>query len=105
MHRFGRALITTAFASMISGGTASADDNPPAPAPSPDAPPAAPSPDPAPAAPSPDPAPPAPDEHPIATTGRVIDNLGRPIAGATVTVEGSTDHVTTDKGGRFKLVA
>ncbi|HEY4058574.1 MAG TPA: TonB-dependent receptor [Kofleriaceae bacterium] len=41
----------------------------------------------------------------IEVSGRVIDALGRPVAGATVTVENATEHVTTDKAGRYKTIA
>ncbi len=51
------------------------------------------------------PAPPARDVTPISTTGRVIDKLGKPIRGATVTVEGSDVTATTDKRGRFFIKA
>lgn len=48
------------------------------------------------------------DEAPsqqIEVTGRVIDALGRPVADATVTIENQTDHVATDKHGRFTIAA
>ena len=35
----------------------------------------------------------------------MIDPLGHPIAGATVTVEDATEQATTDRDGRFKIVA
>ncbi len=51
----------------------------------------------------------ADDEAPVAetiqVTGRVIDNLGRPIRNAIVTVEGSTDSVKTDRAGNFTTTA
>jgi hypothetical protein len=52
-------------------------------------------------------APPAlPIELPIAPiTGRVTDASGKPIAGAKVGAEGSTDVVQTDRDGRYELEA
>jgi TonB dependent receptor/TonB-dependent Receptor Plug Domain len=41
----------------------------------------------------------------IAVSGRVIDKLGRPIRGASVSLEGSDQKITTDRGGRFKIQA
>jgi hypothetical protein len=62
-------------------------------------------PDPAPTAPT-EAAPAAPLELPIAgITGRVIDTAGKPVAGANVTVEGTTDTTQTDADGRFELEA
>ena len=50
---------------------------------------------------------PAPDQPPAVATqkvsGRVIDAYGKPIAGATVGVEGGTVTVKTDKLGKFHL--
>jgi hypothetical protein len=56
---------------------------------------------------SPPPAQPAPNpEAPIVTiTGRVIDALGRPVAGAKVSVDGGSETATTDKSGTFRLSA
>jgi TonB dependent receptor-like, beta-barrel/Carboxypeptidase regulatory-like domain/TonB-dependent Receptor Plug Domain len=39
----------------------------------------------------------------LAVDGRVIDALGRPVANATVTVEGTTNATRTNKAGRFHL--
>lgn len=41
----------------------------------------------------------------IAVSGRVIDEAGRPIRGATVVAEGSETRVATDRNGRFRLQA
>ena len=62
--------------------------------------------EPTPGAPPPAPAA-APDaELPVATiTGRVIDALGRPVAGAKVSVEGGTETATTDRTGTFRISA
>ncbi len=46
-----------------------------------------------------------PAEPQPTTSGRVIDNLGRPIRGATVMVDGTTREVTTDRAGRFEIDA
>jgi hypothetical protein len=50
-------------------------------------------------------APPAlPHDLPIATvTGRVIDDLGKPVAGASVGIEGGTETVKTDRDGEFRI--
>jgi hypothetical protein len=48
---------------------------------------------------------PAPDEPIIATTGRVIDKLGKPIRGATVSAEATGVSTTTDRYGRFTIKA
>ena len=53
----------------------------------------------------PTPPPPPPDAAPIRTTGRVIDKLGKPIRGATVTVSGTDVTATTDRRGRFVIKA
>ena len=41
----------------------------------------------------------------IQVTGRVIDALGRPLAGATVGIEGQPATVRTDRRGRFRIAA
>ena len=47
-----------------------------------------------------------PAESPVATiTGRVIDALGKPVAGATVNVDGGTETTKTDRSGQFKISA
>jgi hypothetical protein len=72
----------TFFTVLAWAGSAAAQEPPPAP----------------PAAPSPD--------APVATiTGRVIDALGRPVAGARVSVDGGTEITTTDRSGAFKISA
>ena len=81
MHRVGRALVALASAWLLST-EASAQ---PAPA---DAPPAE--------------APPAPK---ITATGRVIDQLGRPIRGAQIKIEGAAEGVLSDADGRFTIEA
>lgn len=49
---------------------------------------------------------PLPHDLPVATiTGRVIDALGRPVAGATVSVEGTSESATTGRDGRFRISA
>ncbi|HEY6177164.1 MAG TPA: TonB-dependent receptor, partial [Kofleriaceae bacterium] len=48
--------------------------------------------------------PPAPVQT-ITAAGRVIDQLGRPIRGAQVKVEGASEGATTDADGRFTIVA
>ena len=80
MHRVGRILVAVASAWPIAGGVAIADE--------PAGPPVT-----------------SPDPQPITVTGRVIDNLGRPIGKVTVTLEGATEHATTDRDGRFQIVA
>jgi hypothetical protein len=97
MHRSGRALAIASVV-IVMGGLAIAQPDSPAPTPAP--PPADVPPDAADAGPVD-----APPPEPIEVTGRVIDNLGKPIAGAQVQVEAATDHVTTDKAGMFKLKA
>jgi len=82
VHQVGRALIVFA-ALWISGGIASAQE--PTPSPPSD--------------------PPVDSEEDITVRGRVIDNLGRPIRKATVTVEGTFDEATTDKDGFFEIAA
>jgi outer membrane cobalamin receptor len=42
---------------------------------------------------------------PVATAGRVIDVNGAPVANASIAVEGSDAHATTDKNGFFSLIA
>jgi hypothetical protein len=54
---------------------------------------------------APPPSAPAQDAPVIAVTGRVIDALGKPVAGATVRVEGSTESTTTERDGKFELSA
>jgi hypothetical protein len=56
-------------------------------------------------APAPEPAPEPPAAEATQVRGRVINALGRPIKGARVSVEGQSDSVTTDGGGRFKITA
>jgi Carboxypeptidase regulatory-like domain/TonB-dependent Receptor Plug Domain len=69
-------------------GTAAAQEPAPQP-PSPAAPPAVPSP-----------------EAPIASiAGRVIDELGRPVANATVSVDGGGATARTDRDGKFEIAA
>jgi hypothetical protein len=41
--------------------------------------------------------------QPIAVSGRVIDALGKPIRGASVTLEDGSAKTTTDREGRFEL--
>ncbi len=41
----------------------------------------------------------------VSVAGRAIDALGRPVRGATVTIEGTATQVITDAAGRFKLSA
>ena len=64
--------------------------------------------------PEPGPPPPPPDQPPpeqpappqlIKVTGRVTDEKGKPVRGATVTLEGQTAHATTDAKGKFTLDA
>jgi hypothetical protein len=48
----------------------------------------------------------APTDAPVQTiTGRVIDALGKPVAGATVTVEGGSTTVKTARDGTFQISA
>jgi len=76
----------TFFTVLAWAGSAAAQEPPPA---TPPAPATAPSPD-----------------APVATiTGRVIDALGRPVAGAKVSVDGGTEITTTDRSGAFKISA
>src|SRR5260221_8258978 len=97
------ALVTIAVALLLWSGGAFAQAPPDAgadagAASSPDA-------GPAPGAPPPDAGiPDAPPATPIAVTGRVIDNLGRPMKGVSVSLEGGA-NVTTDATGRYKLDA
>src|SRR4051794_29121525 len=50
--------------------------------------------------------PPPPHELPIAkVSGRVIDAFGKPVASATVSVEGGTATTTTDRTGKFEISA
>jgi len=54
--------------------------------------------------PPPGPAPPA--VLPVASiTGRVIDAFGKPVASATVSVEGGTETAVTDRNGKFRISA
>ncbi len=49
-----------------------------------------------------------PPEAPVTTipvTGRVVDIMGKPVRGAKVKIEGSTDEVQTDANGRFIIQA
>jgi len=80
MDRVGRALRMVASTWLIWGGSASADDEPAG-------------------------APVTAADEELTVTGRVIDNLGRPVRRATVNVEGTFDDVVTDKDGRFEIVA
>lgn len=41
----------------------------------------------------------------LAVTGRVIDALGKPVAGASVGIEGGTEKVKTDRDGAFRIPA
>ena len=51
-------------------------------------------------------APAPPHELPVATiTGRAIDAFGKPVAGADVSVEGSSEAVKTERDGRFRISA
>ena len=47
----------------------------------------------------------APDAPVLLVTGRVIDALGKPVAGATVRVEGTSETTTTERDGKFQLSA
>src|SRR5688572_23810681 len=80
MHQVGRALIVAVSTLWISGGVANAQEPPTE-------------------------APPVASEEDITVRGRVIDNLGRPIGKATVTVEGTFDEALTDKDGFFEISA
>ncbi len=53
--------------------------------------------------PSPDPAPPVADVPPIDVSGHVLDSLGNPLAGASVTLKGSKRGTETDLHGYFIL--
>jgi TonB-dependent receptor-like protein/carboxypeptidase family protein len=58
--------------------------------------------------PAPPPAPPTapgPDAPVAPVTGRVIDALGRPVAGARVSVDGGSEATTTDRSGAFRISA
>lgn len=102
-----RALVVGS-AVLLSGGLAAADEGGPV-APAPPAPPAPTGPAaPAPPGPAGAAAPTgsvAPEATPITVTGRVIDPLGRPIRGAVLNVEGSTDVVKTGRDGTFTVEA
>lgn len=73
--------VTAAIALLLGSSVAQAQDAPPA-----------------------EPPPAAPVER-ITISGRVIDNLGKPIKGVQVNVEGETETVTTDKDGVYTLTA
>ena len=76
----------TLFTVLAWAGSAAAQEPPPGPPPPPAT------------APNPD--------APIATiTGRVTDALGRPVAGARVSVDGGTQTATTDRSGVFHISA
>jgi hypothetical protein len=58
----------------------------------------------------PEEAPPVPEQpeapaQTITVRGRVINSLGRPVRGAKVGIEGSSEQVTTDKQGWFRIEA
>jgi TonB-dependent receptor-like protein/carboxypeptidase family protein len=89
MHRVGRALVALASAWLLSTEASAQPAPPPASADTP-------------RAPAETPPPPAPK---ITATGRVIDQLGRPIRGAQVKIEGASEGVTTDAEGRFTIEA
>ncbi|MGE0549875.1 MAG: hypothetical protein AB7R00_22600, partial [Kofleriaceae bacterium] len=61
---------------------------------------AQPPPEPAPEQPAPEP--PAPTGETISVSGRVINPMGRPMRGATVTNEGTEITTKTDRRGQFK---
>ncbi|HEX2690295.1 MAG TPA: carboxypeptidase regulatory-like domain-containing protein [Kofleriaceae bacterium] len=62
--------------------------------------------EPAPESPPPTPAPALPHDLPVLSiTGRVIDALGKPVAGASVGVEGGAQTVKTDRDGNFRISA
>jgi len=52
-----------------------------------------------------EPIPPVAEQPSAAISGRVIDAFGKPVAGATVGVEGGTDTVKTARDGTFQLTA
>ncbi|HEX3759794.1 MAG TPA: TonB-dependent receptor [Kofleriaceae bacterium] len=60
--------------------------------------------EPAPTSPVPTTAP-GPDAPVIEVTGRVIDALGRPVARAKISVEGTAEAATTDRTGTFRISA
>ncbi|MGE3455048.1 MAG: carboxypeptidase regulatory-like domain-containing protein [Kofleriaceae bacterium] len=64
---------------------------------------AQPPPEPAPEQPAPEP--PAPTGETISVSGRVINAMGRPMRGATVTIEGTEITTKTDRSGQFKIDA
>ncbi|HEY0481019.1 MAG TPA: TonB-dependent receptor [Kofleriaceae bacterium] len=51
------------------------------------------------------PPPAAPEQPSEAITGRVIDAFGKPVAGATVSVEGGTATAVTGRDGKFRISA
>jgi hypothetical protein len=60
--------------------------------------------EPPPEAPPPADQPGAPHDLPIATvTGRIIDAAGKPVAGASVGIEDTTETVKTDRNGKFQI--
>jgi hypothetical protein len=96
----------SALALTLGAGSAAAQPPPPE-TPPPEAPPAARSPEPPPAEapPTATPPPAAPPVASITTRGRVIDAQGKPVAGAKVGIENTTERVVTDKDGRFVISA
>jgi Carboxypeptidase regulatory-like domain/TonB-dependent Receptor Plug Domain len=54
---------------------------------------------------SPEAAAPPPDAPVVTVTGRVIDALGKPVANATVRVDGGTESARSGRDGRFRILA